>query len=152
MNRLLTTVLFITLCGITVLRAEQVEVTYLSGTVRALPAQAAGKLDITIPAALELEAGASRIDIPYAAIDGYEYREENRFRLGVLPAIAVGALKAREKRHLLTITWKDEAAIAQTATFQMTRDRAEGLIKVLDARAPQARKAGLPWRSKRSAQ
>ena len=142
----------VTLCigvlGISTLKAEQVEVTYLSGTVKAIPAEAASKVDTTTPTALELESGASHVNILYAAIKSYEYREESRFRLGVLPAIAVGALKARAKRHLLTITWKDEAGIAQTVTFEMTKDRAQGLVKVLDARAPQACEKGLPWRSK----
>ena len=141
-------VLCIVVCGIAAMRAEQVEVTYLSGTVKAIPAEAASKLDTTTPTALDLEAGTSHISIPYADINSYEYREENRFRLGVLPAIAVGALKARSKRHLVVITWKDETNIAQTVTFEMTRDRAQGLIKVLDARAPQACEKGLPWRAK----
>ena len=89
------------------------------------------------------------ISIPYAAIKRYEYKEENRFHLGVVPAIAVGALKARAKRHLITIDWKDEADVAQTVTFEMTKDRAQGLMKVLEARAPEACTTGLPWRSKR---
>jgi hypothetical protein len=126
-----------------------VEATYLSGTVKAIPAQTSSRLDTTTPVALELEAGTTHVTIPYVAINAYDYREENRFRLGVLPAIAVGALKARAKRHLLTITWKDEAGIAQTVTFEMTKDRAQGLVKVLEVRAPQVRLTEQLWRSKR---
>jgi hypothetical protein len=148
LKRIVIALLLIGVHGISAVKAEQVEVTYLSGTVKAIPAQTAGKLDTTIPTALELEASTSHVTIPYAAINAYDYREENRFRLGVLPAIAVGTLKARSKRHLLTIAWKDDAGVAQTATFEMTKDRAQGLVKVLDARAPQACTGGLPWRPK----
>lgn len=150
LKRIVTATVLIAVWGMPGAKAEQIEVTYLSGTVKAIPADAASKLDTTVPTALELNSGTNRITIPYAAIDSFEYREENRFRLGALPAIAVGALKARAKRHLLTITWKDEALNPQTATFEMTKDRALGLVKVLDARAPQACEKALPWRSKRN--
>jgi hypothetical protein len=149
LKRIMMTALLIGVGTIPGVKAEQVEATYLSGTVKAIPAEAASKLDITTPTALELEAGTSHITIPYAAIKGYEYKEENRFHLGVLPAIAVGALKARAKRHLITIDWKDEAEVAQTVTFEMTKDRAQGLMKVLEARAPEACTTGLPWRARR---
>jgi hypothetical protein len=151
LNRSVAVMSLLLVCG-GAMRAEQVDVTYVCGTIQAISAEASSKLDTTSPSALELQAGTSQTAIPYAAITGYEYREENRFRLGVLPAIAVGALKARTKRHLITITWKDEAGVAQTATFDATRDGGAGLVKVLEARAPQATTKGLPWRSKRSIQ
>jgi len=149
LRRIVMAMLLIGVWGIPAVLAEQVEVTYLSGTVKAISAEAASKLDTTTPTGLELEAGTTHISIPYAAIKRYEYKEENRFHLGVLPAIAVGALKARAKRHLITIDWKDEADVAQTVTFEMTKDLAQGLMKVLEARAPEACTTGLPWRSKR---
>ena len=135
--------------GVPAILAEQVDVTYVSGTVNLVSAETSSKLDTTSPSELELVAGSSHASIPYETVTAYEYREENRFRLGVLPAIAVGALKARSKRHLITITWKDEAGVAQTATFDTTRDGARGLVKVLEARSPQATSSGSPWRSRR---
>ena len=93
-------------------------------------------LDTSSTAALELHAGTVMVPIPYEQINSYEYRVENRFRLGALPALAVGLLKAREKRHLLTIAWTDDQGAEQTATFETSRDRARGLIMVLDVRAP----------------
>lgn len=132
--------------SIPALAAEGLEVTYLNGTVKAIAENASAKLDTTTSAALQLQAGQSQIAIPYSSVTTYEYREENRFRLGVLPTIAVTLLKARSKRHLVTIGWKDDSGAAQTATFETNRDRAQGLVKILEARCPQVCKGGLPWR------
>lgn len=140
---------FLLICGAGVMQAEEVDVTYVSGTIQSVSAEATSKLDTTSASALELRAGASHVTIPYTAVTTYEYHEENRFRLGVLPAIAVGALKARMKRHLITITWMDEAKVVQTATFDASRDGAAGIVKVLEARCPEATIKGWTMRSKR---
>lgn len=132
--------------AIPALAGEGLEVTYLNGTVKAIAENASAKLDTTAATALQLQAGQNQIAIPYSAVTTYEYHEENRFRLGVLATIGVSLVKARSKRHFLTIGWKDESGVAQTATFETTRDRAQGLVKVLDARCPQVCKGGLPWR------
>jgi len=137
----LAVMVFVT-AAIPALTAQTVEVTYLNGTVKAFAENAAGTLDTTPTEALQLQSGQKQVDIPYRSVTTYEYHEENRFRLGVLPAIAVGMLKARSKRHLVTIGWKDESGDAQTASLETTKDRAEGIIKVLDARAPQVCAAG----------
>src|SRR3569833_3142831 len=126
--------------------ADGLEVTYLNGTMKSISENASGTLDTTSTAALQLKANQTQIAIPYSAITMYEYKEENRFRLGVLATIGVSLLKARSKRHLISIGWKDESGAAQTATFETTRDRARGLVNVLEARAPHACTGGLPWR------
>ena len=126
--------------------ADDLGVTYLNGTMKSIAENASGTLDTTSTAALQLKANQTQIAIPYSAITTYDYKEENRFRLGVLATIGVSLLKARSKRHLINIGWKDESGAAQTATFETTRDRARGLVSVLDARAPQACTGGLPWR------
>jgi hypothetical protein len=113
------------------------DVSYINGTVKAIPEDAAAALDTSSTAALELHAGSAMVPMPYGQVTSYEYRVENRFRLGALPAVAVGLLKARSKRHLLTIAWTDDSGSEQTATFETTRDRARGLIRVLDVRSPQ---------------
>lgn len=128
---------------------NRVDVTYINGTVKGLSENTASSLDTSAADAMELSAGASHAAIPYKAVTTYDYREENRFRLGVFPAIAVGIVKARSKRHLITIEWADGDGVAQTATFDTSKDRARGLMSVLDARSPQARSTGLPWRKGR---
>jgi hypothetical protein len=113
-------------------------VEYVNGTAQGVKEGSAGRLNTSLGKALEFQAGATGFSIPWDGVQIYKYREENRFRLGVLPAIAVGMLKARSKRHLVTIGWKDADGVAQLVTLETSRDDARGLIAVLRARSPQA--------------
>jgi hypothetical protein len=111
---------------------------YVNGTAQGVKEGSAGRLNASLAKALEFQAGASGFSIPWDGVQIYKYREENRFRLGVLPAIAVGMLKARSKRHLVTIGWKDSDGVAQLVTLETSRDDARGLIAILRARSTQA--------------
>jgi hypothetical protein len=113
------------------------EVTYTSGTAPGVRLGVDGVLEATSPTALEFHSSSGDFSIPYAGITVARYREENRFRLGVRPAIGVGLLKARSKRHLMTITWKDEGGVAQAAIFESSRQGALALLTIVRVRAPQ---------------
>lgn len=117
--------------------SQGIEATYTAGTLPDVPPSSGGILNTTSPTVLEFHAGAAGFSIPYAGITLARYHEENRFRLGVLPAIGVGLLKARSKRHLMTITWKDEHGVVQAAIFEDTRQRCMALLTIVRARAPQ---------------
>jgi hypothetical protein len=56
----------------------------------------------------------------------------------VLPAIAVGLLKARSKRHFVTIEWEHSGGSPDVVTLDASKERALGLLAVLRARAPLA--------------
>ena len=115
---------------------DQPEVNYVNGTIKSV-AENAGTFDTTSQAVLELRFGPGQVSIPYAQIKSVAYREENRFRLGVLPAIAVGLLKARTKSHFVTIAWTDTEG-SQVVTLKAAKARAVGLLQVIRARAPDA--------------
>jgi hypothetical protein len=113
-------------------------VEYLNGTAPGVKEGSMGTLNTTLATALEFRAGGAEFSIPYAGVKFYRYREEKRFRLGVLPAIAVGLVKARAQRHLVTISWKDETGVAELVTLEASKDDALGLVALLRARAPRA--------------
>lgn len=92
-------------------------------------------MDTTAAKELKFQAGPVELAVPYEQMTRVEYREENRFKLGVAGTIVVGILKAREKVHTVTITWKDDQDTVNVATLEMTRERAMGLLDVLRARA-----------------
>jgi CDP-diacylglycerol--glycerol-3-phosphate 3-phosphatidyltransferase len=83
-------------------------------------------------------ASANEVAIEYKNIRGYSYTSEVAYHLGVLPAIAVGLLKSRERRHFLTIRYLDSADVAQAAVFEVAKSDPQALLAVLRARAPQA--------------
>jgi hypothetical protein len=124
--------------GIPALAADGPEVQYVNGTAQGVKERSIGTVDTTAAKALEFHAGGAGFSIPYDEVVVYKYREENRFRLGVLPAIAAGILKARSKRHLLTITWKDGQGVAEVVTLEGAKDDALGLVALLRARATNA--------------
>lgn len=116
--------------------AQQSDVEYVTGTVKGLTDGAMGRLDMTSDQVIEFKAGSREFSIPYAEVTDVKCREENRFRLGVLGTIGVSLLKARSKRHLVTVGWRPADGPPGVVTFDAPRDKARGLALVLRARAP----------------
>jgi hypothetical protein len=117
--------------------SKGMDANYASGTVPGVRPGVDGTIETTSPTALEFHSSAGEFSIPYARIMSARYREENRFRLGVLPAIGVGLLKARSKRHFTTITWKDDRGVVQAAIFENSRENSHALLTIVRVRAPQ---------------
>jgi hypothetical protein len=113
------------------------EMTYTGGTVPGVRPGVDGTLETTSPTAVEFHTGSGEFSVPYAGITTAKYHEENRFRLGALPAIGVGLLKARSKRRLVTITWKDEKGVVQVAIFEASKQKSHALLTIIRIRAPQ---------------
>ena len=137
MNRLIAMGLLLLglAAGVPTLAEGSSDVTYVNGTAVGMREGAAGQLDTTAAKELKFQAGPVELAVPYEQMTRVEYREENRFKLGVAGTIVVGILKAREKVHTVTITWKDDQDTVNVATLEMTRERAMGLLDVLRARA-----------------
>jgi hypothetical protein len=130
--------LFAGLGGGRSIAAQVPDVQYVNGTVKGLAEVATGILDTTSERTVDFRAGSVQFSIPYAEILNVKCREENRFRLGVLATVGVGLLKARSKRHLVTVEWVPADGPPEVATFDAPKDKARGLALVLRARAPHA--------------
>lgn len=124
--------------GVTAAAAQEPDVEYVNGTVQGWKDGTTGILDMSSGQSLEVRSGSSHFSIPYAEITSVRYREENRFRLGALPAIAVGLLKARSKRHFVSIAWRSDDGSAGVVTLDASKEKARGLMAVLRVRAPKA--------------
>jgi len=118
--------------------AQLPDVQYVNGTVKGLAEGTTGVLDTTSEKTVDFRAESIQFTIPYAEIINVKCREENRFRLGVLATVAVGLLKARSKRHLVTVEWQPADGPPGVVTFDASKDKARGLALVLRARAPHA--------------
>jgi len=96
-------------------------------------------LDTTVPQRLIFHS-PSRPDLamPYAQITEFTSRQEVAHHLGVLAAIAVGLVKARQQRYLISIAFTDTDGAAQVATFEVGKNAMETLLPVLQARARNA--------------
>jgi hypothetical protein len=142
MHRWMAALLMLGLTTTAAMYAQQPDVEYVTGTVKGLSDGATGTVDMSSPQTLEFRAGSGQFSIPYEEITSVKCREENRFRLGVLATIAVGMLKARSKRHFVTIEWKHADDLPAVVTLDAPRQKARGMAAVLRARAPHACASG----------
>jgi hypothetical protein len=115
---------------------EDAQVMYAGGTVAGLKQGSIGKLDTRSLDSLTFESASGMIVIPYAKIDSYEYSHPVARHLGVLPAIAVGMVKKRQRRHFFRISYRDEAGDLRVALFEVPKQMPPVLLAVLGAKAP----------------
>lgn len=113
-------------------------VTYIGGTVPNLKSETEGHLDLSEPASLAFAYPSGKLTIDFPAIESYEYSRQVVHHLGVLPAIAVGLVKARKQSHLLRITYRDVNNTTQIAVFRIPKQMPRTLLPVFEARVPQA--------------
>ena len=112
----------------------QTQVRYLGGTLDNSKVGTQGRLDLSAPGAITYETGKSRFTIPYDQIVSYQYSQEVSHHLGVVPAIAVGLLKHRQRRHVFTIVYLNDQQTKQIAVFEVPKQAAESVKAVLDAK------------------
>jgi hypothetical protein len=113
------------------------QVMYVGGTVGMLNKGVVGKLDTSSQTALNFESPGGKLVIPFEKIESYEYSQEVARHLGVLPAIAVGLVKRRQRRHFFRITYQDENKAQQVAIFEVSKETPNTLMAILQGRAPQ---------------
>jgi hypothetical protein len=113
------------------------QVRYVGGTVPRLSQGVVGRLDITSETALKFEYSAGKLEIPYAAIESFEYSQPVARHLGVLPAIVVALVRRRQHRHLYRISYHDENGRSQVAIFEVPKQMPRTLQPSLETRAPQ---------------
>jgi hypothetical protein len=120
------------------LAVDDGDVSYAGGTVENLKEGSLGKFDTTSSQTeLVFVASSVRLVIPYANIDSYEHSQEVAHHLGVLPAIAVGLVKKRQRRHFLRVAYHDENKTPQVAIFEVPKKIPLPLLAILQQRAPQ---------------
>lgn len=119
------------------LAVDDGDVLYVGGTVLSPKAGSSGKLDKTSQTELIFVSSSARLVISFASIDSYEYSQRVAHHLGVLPAIAVGLVKKRQRKHFLRIAYHDESKTPQVAIFEVPKNMPLTLLAILQERAPQ---------------
>lgn len=115
----LMTFCFLLAMALPLAAVEDGEVMYVGGTVPAVRAGSIGRFDTTSEASMTFEYGNNKLAIPYAAIQSFQYTTEVTHHLGVLPAIVVALLKARERRHFFRISYRDVNDAGQAVVFEV---------------------------------
>ena len=115
---------------------EDGQVMYVGGTA-ALKEGTLGTLNTTSQTELAFDSAGNTLAIPYARIDSFEYSQEVARHLGVLPAIAVGLVRKRQRRHYFQIRYRDNNSVTQVAIFEVPKQMPPSLLAILQTRAPQ---------------
>ena len=109
---------FLLLTPLVSFSVEGGQVMYVGGTVEALKEGVTGRLDTSSQTALSFDYSGGKLVIPYGLVDAYEYSQQVARHLGVLPAIAVGLIKGRQRKHFFRITYHDENKVTQVAILK----------------------------------
>ena len=114
---------------------------YIGGSAAITP-ETVGTFDTTSPTELifhfkQPDGAAGQLAINYSGIHTVDARNEVTHHLGVAPAIAVGLLAARQRRYFVTVTWTDEAGVAQAAELEVSKRQQQPLVTIIRARMPQ---------------
>jgi len=121
---------------------EMKDIVYVGGSSKTPTIGSEGRLDVSTPNALTFrseKAGvATENAIPYAKIRHFEHYSEVAHHLGVLPAIAVGLVAKRRRKHFFTISYTDAQDVTQVMIFEVPRADSSALLAILRARAAQA--------------
>ena len=140
----LVAIFFFLAASLPAVAVEDGQVMYAGGTVSGVNQGVIGRLDTSSRTALIFEYSGTRVSIPYATIDSFEYSQEVTHHVGILPAIAIGLIKKRERRHFFRISYHDEQSLPQVAIFEVSKHTPRSLKAVLEARAPRACKPYTP--------
>lgn len=117
---------------------EDGQVMYVGGTIPGMNEGAIGRLDTVTGTSLTFVHPGGTLAIPYAQIDSYDYSRKLARRLGVLPTVAVGLLRRRQRNHYFTITYRDNTETAQVVVLEVPKHMPNTLLAVLKARAPKS--------------
>ena len=134
MNKLAGFFCFLIL-AVPALAVEGSQVMYVGGSATGVVAGTIGNLDMTSGTVLIFQSAAGKIEIPYAAIQSFEYSSEVSRHLGVMPAIAVSLLKMRQHRHFFRLSYRDQRDIAQVVIFEVPKGMPRTLKAVLQDRS-----------------
>ena len=113
---------------------EGSDVMYIGGSVAGVKEGTVGRLDVTANNALLFNHGDSRVEIPYASIQRFQYTQKLARRLGVAATVAVVLVKHRQRRHVVELYFQDGTGVNQVAMFELSKERAAPVVAVLNAR------------------
>lgn len=137
MTKILATLCLLLTLALPVLAVEDGYVMYVGGTVASLKEGDRGKLNTNSLTDLIFESSTGKLVIAFAKIDSYEHSQQVAHHLGVLPAVAVGLVKKRQRKHFLRIAYHDENNSPQVAIFEVPKKMPLTLMAILQQRVPQ---------------
>lgn len=127
------TLMLLAFAGISAHAASIPSVTFIGGSTPSLTTNTTGTLD-TGPDQIVFQWKGGALDIPYAQIQNFSYREKKTVHLGLLPLIAVLLIRPEAQRHIVSLTYLDPSGQKQVAIFEVPKQASDTLPVILQER------------------
>lgn len=82
------------------------------------------------------------LQIPYEGIESIEYGQNAGRRIGAAAALTVLAgpigllaLASKKKKHMVSLTWKDQGGVAQAAVFEFGKDSYRAALATFESKS-----------------
>jgi len=112
------------------------------GTLKTIPPGTEATIDLGTGPALILHLAPppgspspQQLRIPYERVKQIRYEVPVARHLGVLPAMAAGLVRKRERKHILTLTFLDGEDIPQVLELEISKSEPPSLLTTTRARA-----------------
>jgi len=120
---------------------ESGQAAYIGGTA-GLGQDRVGVFDTSSPTALVFkfnghDGSSGQIAIDYKKISSFDYRSDVARHLGALPAMLVGIVRQRQRKHIFTINYTDSSNVPQAAIFEIAKHDQQAFLELLRVRDPQ---------------
>jgi hypothetical protein len=109
---------------------------YVGGTVTTPAGSTEGTLDLSSPDVLRFRSSTNSVDIPWDSIQSWDCSAQLAHHLGVLPTIAVGLVRKRQRVHYFRVVWWDRNHNVQGMLFEIPKQFPNILETALDAHVP----------------
>jgi hypothetical protein len=117
---------------------ESGQVLYVGGSAANMKDGTLGRFAMDAKEAIAFVYSSGTFTIPFSSLESYESSDRVARHLGVVPAIAVGLVRHRQRRHFFEFHYQDQNHVAQVAIFEVPKDLPPMLLGILQARVPSA--------------
>ncbi|MBI3405059.1 MAG: hypothetical protein HY046_06335 [Acidobacteria bacterium] len=118
---------------------EGKEVQYVGGTVPNLSEGVVGTLDTSNEKLVTFQSATGKFEVPYEQITSFRYEERLARHYGVIGTIVVTALKFRQRRHILNISYNSPEGTLRTVVLEVSKDYAHVIVPIMSDRTPRSR-------------
>jgi len=115
-----------------VVRGATDTATYVGGSVKSIPLNLAGTLDVSEKGELRFDYGAATYKLPCSQITSTATTQDEPRR--ILHRIPLPSLAPARKKQTLTVNYKDSAGLNGTLNFELTAGQASALLETLAIR------------------
>ncbi len=108
---------------------------YVGGTLAGVAEKTEGPIDLKGEEALVFRAKSGETRIPWAGIDSIEYGQKVGHRVKTAILLTPLALFSKNRRHYVTLAWKDADQKDQAAVFEFDKNDIRPALASLKARS-----------------